>query len=53
MESLKKRPISEKSGDFGHFILSRKHRTEEPKKWKPYNIHTELMMGKEKQNITA
>jgi len=38
MESLKKRPISEKSGDFGHLIFYRKHvgyRTEEePTKWK-------------------
>ena len=33
MEILKKRPFSEKSGDFGHLILSRKHRTkEEPTK---------------------
>jgi len=37
MESLKKRPISEKSGDFCHLILSRKHRKEEePTKWKPW-----------------
>ena len=33
MESLKKKPIREKSGDFGHLILSRKHSTkEEPTK---------------------
>jgi len=29
MESLKKRPVKEKKGDFGHLILSRKLRTEE------------------------
>ena len=34
--SPKKMPISEKSGNFGHLILSRKHRTEEEEatKWK-------------------
>src|SRR6218665_1629007 len=36
MESFKKKPISEKSGHFGHLILSRKRRAkEEPTKRKP------------------
>ena len=52
MGSLKKRLNSEMSGNFGHLNLPRKQRIGRRNNKLEILFHTELMTGKEEQDIT-